>query len=424
MAAIVSAPGEFEDESVDGGGAGSGPDGPATPAGDAIRSEASSLASSITCQAGISGPTNWHLLLVGTDTLELGFYVDWDKSWSRTVDRLAELKLRAQNTKGIELPPFVGHGLMLPSGRSPAYTFHLVLRGIHVWIAKAEKARQSPNVMVRLPADRLWHENIGPQVAELRAWIADKAGTIDRVIVSRWDIAADFLLPEGLTSNFLRAHVVAKARKRREDSKGDQLETFYVGQGSGPTQLRIYDKVAEIAANQGEKNWFFDLWKSKPGDRVWRVEYQLRRLALKQFGAKELDDLPRLAPMIWNALTDSVVSFRVPHNDNVSRREVHPWWAAVQGVGEMLGSSIAAERNTTRPGTAPADWYIAHAAGCLIAYAARMGVSDLGQAADALLADLLAYWALRDFLTAYRFHRHRLNLPVDEMLSQEGAPPA
>lgn len=418
MAAIVSASGEFEDGRVEGGG--EGPDGPDTPAVASVESGGASLPSSITWQAGLSGPTDWRLLLVGTDTLELGFYVEWNEHWPRMLERLGELKLRAVNTKGIELPAYMGHGLMLPSGRPPAYTFHLQLRGIQVWIAKGQHATQSPNVFVRLPSDRLWHENIGPQIAELRAWITGKGGTLERVTVSRWDIAADFLLPEGLTSNFLRAHVVAKARKRREDSKGDQLETFYVGQGGGPISLRIYDKIAELAANHGEKNWFFDLWKATPGDRVWRVEYQLRRKALKEFGAKELDDLPMLAPMIWNALTESVVSFRIPGNQNVSRREVHPWWAAVQGVGEMLGSTLAAERNAKKPGTASADWYIAHAAGCLIAYAARMGVSDLGRAADALLADLLAYWALRDFLTAYRVKRHQLNLPVEEAGEEDG----
>ncbi|MFT3786035.1 MAG: hypothetical protein QM770_07700 [Tepidisphaeraceae bacterium] len=349
------------------------------------------------------------------DSLDLGFHVNWNERWPLIVERFAKLKADATGSKnGIQLPASVGHGLMRPGGRAPAYAFHLVLRGIQVWIARTQLSKGSPNVYVSLPSDRLWHENIAPQVRELREWIEANGGTITDIQVSRADIAADFELSEPLTSDFLKSHLVTRARKRNEHAQGDTLQTFYVGQGAGAIQLRIYDKIAEIVANGGVKNWFFDLWKVGPQARVWRVEFQLRRLALKQFGIRSLEQLPERTPKVWNALTEQCMVLREPDDSNKSRRSVHPWWAAVQSVGELLGSELSAVRDTRKPGTAPTQWYVSHGAGCVVGYAARTGTRQIGDAIHQFMAEVWAYWNERDFDGRYRVERLKLNLPLPE----------
>ena len=146
--------------------------------------------------------------------------------------------------------------------------------------------------------------------------------------------------------------------------------------------MRIYDKSKEIL--KSGKLWFCDLWKweTAPLD-IWRVEFQIRRNGLKSFGINTLDDLPAKLGGIWSNLTERWFSLRLHDNDNRTRCSVHPWWQAVQSVAADLGSEILIERRRKPDSMAPAEWYISHAAGCLAAYAARMGIEDIGRASMA-----------------------------------------
>lgn len=60
--------------------------------------------------------------------------------------------------------------------------------------------------------------------------------------------------------------------------------------GKGKLAARLYDKTREIADESPHKAWFADVWGREhfdAGAPVWRLEFQVRREPLKQFG---LDD--------------------------------------------------------------------------------------------------------------------------------------
>jgi hypothetical protein len=126
---------------------------------------------------------------------------------------------------------------------------------------------------------------------------------------------------------------------------------------------------------------------------------------LKQFGVDTLDDLVNRSGGIWGTLTSSWLSFRFNDDENPTRRTVHPWWQAVQSIASDFGSEIAIERNYDRPKTALVEWFISHGAGCLVGYAARLNLPNLGDVLRNFLSDAKEYWSKKDFAERYRVER-------------------
>ena len=127
--------------------------------------------------------------------------------------------------------------------------------------------------------------------------------------------------------------------------------------GEGNIVLRAYEKSREIRANS--KGWFKDLWRETgkyDEDRpVWRVEFQLRREALKSFrdieparalavegkfqrGIATVEQLAAGYSRLWSYLTTRWVTLRVPpyamtsEQIEAARRDrwaIHPAWQVV-----------------------------------------------------------------------------------------------
>jgi len=160
------------------------------------------------------------------------------------------------------------------------------------------------------------------------------------------------------------------------------LETYYNGAKGSPIQVRIYDKAREVL-KKGNKLWFFDIWNIEACRGVWRVEFQIRRQALKQFGINELKDLECKLPGVWQYLTDTWFSLRNRDNENTSRRTIHEQWKVIQNCAERFGTVVNVERSI-QAAKANDSWYVKHIAGCLSGFAAIRGVGDLDEAWAAL----------------------------------------
>jgi hypothetical protein len=156
---------------------------------------------------------------------------------------------------------------------------------------------------------------------------------------------------------------------------GDKLETFYAGKLGGDLLLRIYDKSAEVIQN-GKKDWFWDLWGIGPQADVWRVEFQLRRPVLKQYGVQTLSDLYRKIGGIWKNLTERWFSVRLLDNESTERRSIHPFWKEVQKCAERFGPALAVKRSINGANTVSVDWYIPHLDGCIAAFAGCLGIDN------------------------------------------------
>ena len=274
------------------------------------------------------------------------------------------------------------------------YRYHLQYPEGQLYLSGSHELKNHPNVYVSISSRSLWLNGPAAAVDGFRKRVEAFGGTIEDIVPSRVDLAADLVIPGGLTFDFLRSHLVTSSRTLRPVIKDGRLETLYVGDKDSPIQLRIYDKWAEI--RHSGKVHCLDVWRDKlqgkadgvQGDEVdfknvWRVEGQFRRAVLKQFAIHSLDDLYAKLGGLWAYLT-SWASLRVPDDANSARRTIHPLWAMVQSAGDLLGDPADVTRHIKSDATAPVDWYVHHMAGCLVGFAARQNIKGMADALRAL----------------------------------------
>lgn len=366
-----------------------------TPPGEPEQSP--SMAESVTRHALNPLDTNFQYLLCGFDSLDLGLYVDWGTDWPKVSKIFEDYKTKAQGTDGlIEEISSTRKYLFLPGGKGSNYRYHLQFSEYHLFIAKSEKAKKSPNVYLSINSETLWKKGLEFALDLVAADLKYFSGQVDTIVPSRIDICADFKLSAGLSLPFLQQHAVCKSRDISTHMKGEILETCYFGSSAASIRLRIYDKGKEVL-KKGEKLWFGDLWGTTDFENIWRVEFQLRRTALKQFAVNNLKDIWKKSGGIWQYLTGEWFSLRLTDNEKTERRTVLPWWSEVQACADRLEGTENVRRELKSDSRASAEFFIAHIAGCLPSFAVRINVKDYREAILRLGKELYYYWDRKDF---------------------------
>jgi len=105
--------------------------------------------------------------------------------------------------------------------------------------------------------------------------------------------------------------------------------------GKGDVVCRIYDKTL-LMVSRGE-HWQEEVWVDRdPEVPVWRLEFQLRRRALRRFSLETLKQALDARQSLWEYLTDWI-SLREPGVDgNRSRWKEASCWSALRSA--QLGS--------------------------------------------------------------------------------------
>lgn len=106
------------------------------------------------------------------------------------------------------------------------------------------------------------------------------------------------------------ARVISKASHcvSDEHSTGRKFSGFTIGRGN-PMLARIYNKTEEIKVKG--KEWFKAIWLENGWNEkkdVWRIEYQLRREALKELGLDQVEDIEENEESLWQYLTTKWLS--------------------------------------------------------------------------------------------------------------------
>jgi len=361
------------------------------------------MAVSVTRHASTPPVEEFQFLLCGIDSLYLGLYVIWGPDWKRRLQVLEKKKKQARKPGGLLTSlPSGRKCIFRPNGKGENYRYHLQFEVYNLFIGKAAKPGSSPNVYLSISAKTLWLNGIDAALS----WIAEdlKAicrGSIQFIKVSRVDLCADFWIPGGLSYEFLLSHKVTRNDKGNLWLDKNNLETFYVADGKSPIQLRMYNKGVEVG-KEGTKLWFLDLWKRESTDDVWRIEYQLRRPALKQFKIDSLEDLKEKLPGLWRYLTSKWFSLRLLDNEKAERRTVHPLWSLVQKCfqDDSSDSDSEVKRVYRSPGSASPDWHLSHIDGCLSSFAALLGITNRENALHELAERLGRRNNTQDFETA------------------------
>lgn len=359
----------------------------------------------------ITGPSTWEFLAANVDTLDLSLYVDWGESWSRVCQELERQKIAAQNTSGI---PFRdGNTLIYPSGGKRFYQWHLQRPDVHLFLSQRPDSNSTtPNVCASPSARLLWE--CGPVVARqtVANWVTEMGGSVAKTKISRLDLAADFSVPQGLTSEFLKQHCVCRSRKRVFYEEDTDTETAYFGATSASTRLRIYDKTRELLKSP-TKTWLPEVWGEPSYERVMRVEFQIRREALRELGIEDCPDLQKVAG-IWKYLSSVWFSLRLPEDTNTSRRAIHPFWSSVQSVARNLGESvtIVRKRFQAKPNK---DRVVSQLRGHFVSYASLNGNDNFSEALDSFKDTMTSRHLDRNFEEDVQTRRIKFGVPSESI---------
>ncbi len=351
------------------------------------------MASLLTGHAQISGPDKWEVMAAGIDTLDFGVDVRWGALWEHQKRDFDYLKQAAANTEGI--PSHDNRYLVRPKGAT-RYRWHLEWPDFHMFLSPPpEPNGHHSNARVSLSARVIWLNGAGTAVGSALAAIESLGGSVLGIKLQRCDLAVDFRIPGGLSLDFLRHHRVPIDLMVHNYEKGDDLQTFYAGVEGGPTQLRIYDKGLEMSKRPG-KEWFLDIWQTESPEDIWRVEFELRRERLREWGVNTLAELKNVAGAGWGYLTQQWFSLRLHDNANTTRRTVHPWWDAVNRCSARFGSSGSLPKIAKRRSVDTSN-LVSRCASALASFAVRERIPSIDDAIEELNARMREYWSLKDF---------------------------
>lgn len=147
-----------------------------------------------------------------------------------------------------------------------------------------------------------------------------------------------------------RHRFVCRATRRDLHEESDALTGFEFGRRSTKTMCaRIYDKTLQV--DKKGLDWWPRIWGERfdPLRQVLRVEVEVGRQGLVEFGVDSPTEGLANAGNIWANATEKWLSYRVPTSDDTkSRWPVAPEWQSVQNASLRHGAigvdRIRAER--------------------------------------------------------------------------------
>jgi len=344
----------------------------------------------------ITSPSIGHNLETGgEDTADFSLYVQWeDEMFSKLCEELKKAQHAARDdAQGFKGDILVVDGrefIVSPAGAkgkakgSPYYAWVCESHGLRIKVAdRVNPHEKIPNVSVHAGSLLLMQAGIEGVWADVQAAIEKLGGEIVRDKLTRIDACVD--LPGVDVGVFTRALndgcVITRARKRAIHFNGDRPTGMTCG--AGATMVRMYDKALEVRQRGDEaKQLYLEKFRwGGPQKTATRVEFQLRRDALKSLGVDSVDDWIEKRAAIVAYLTGQWCRLVVDvdkSNQNHGRAALLAEWQVVaDAFVAWVGRAAPAKRNKT---AAPdADALMKQAAGCLMsAYAVNQPDSATG----------------------------------------------
>ncbi len=283
----------------------------------------------------ISHPSNVNNILAsGIDSLVISTNTAWKDTSFFTI--LDELKVKAQQNSldyqgqfkhfnPDEVWPFT----IKPNGTTG---FSWILNGCDFTykIANSAEPNSRPNVMVEIRSEALWR--LGPEeVTKIALSIIEaNGGHIIEAKPSRVDLCVDFLMSEKKWSYDLMDYAVTRATDFSPYYRYRKLTGIRIGKGV--ISARLYDKPLEIK-QQSKKYWMFDIWgidEIPEGEKIIRIEFQLRREILKEIGINVLDDLFQKIDGAWAYCTKKWLKFQDYPKSHHTQQSTLKWYEEIQ----------------------------------------------------------------------------------------------
>ncbi len=282
------------------------------------------------------------VLSSGIDSLKLAVDLVWPDS--RFLDGLELIKEKAHEWNKEVAYPFcdedgilIGRLNVKPYGVR-GYEWILTCADFRMRLGDWMRPHDRPSAMVEIGSETLWRLGVENAVDRVREIIGAAGAEICVVKTSRVDLCLDMSLPAAIWNEDLLKYRVCRARLENIHRKCGRLETITLGKGK--ILARLYDKAAEI--NNSGKEWMFDQWgiDGVPAEKkIIRIEFQLRREALKSVGVDRFQDLRTKSDRLWAYCTKKWLKFQGRPDAQCIQRNCLPWWETVQGgFGELQGA--------------------------------------------------------------------------------------
>lgn len=199
-----------------------------------------------------------------------------------------------------------------------------------------------PAIRVQPRAEFLHGAGVEEAVEWARRLLESECGPV-LLEVSRIDLFGDF---QGWNINGDDRHeFLSRADARNLFETDEEFNGLKIGKReSGTISARLYDKTIE-SAKKGTAYWK-ELWGEAydPALPVLRVEFEVEREALRQFGVLTPDEVLGASGSMWHYLTHKWLTHRVPTNDETkSRWPLSEPWQAVQRA-RIAGGALGIER--------------------------------------------------------------------------------
>jgi hypothetical protein len=263
--------------------------------------------------------------------------------------------------------------------------FKYVLQDSYQLIKVASSSAKSlPLATTQVSANWLAMENV-PQIIEETASIISELGQLeDQAQVSRADIFVDFVAPYGLHDWDENAWVTRALQKSRY-SIGNIPTGWMIGAG-GIRSARLYDKTKEI--KKSGKEYLKTLWAENGWDGecpVYRLEFQLKREALREHDAATPDKLLSRLGVLWEYATQEWLRLTIPSDTDQTqtRWPNHPMWEDLSKV-EWLGTEYADRKPVTLNGAPSMQTLSRQILGAVTSHMAVETIYDPEAAVDSL----------------------------------------
>jgi len=188
-----------------------------------------------------------------------------------------------------------------------------------------------PSIMASIHSETLWRNGPEGAVKRLFRILEGENARIVTVKVSRVDPCLDILMHQSLWKLDLIENRVTRSKYAAPHFDNFKLTGISIGKGK--FSARLYDKPLEIKVKSHDKIWMYDFWglnKVPEGYKIIRVEFQIRREALKELKIDSETDLFNKLGNLWKYCTEKWLKFQDGKGNHHTMRKTFDWWKIVQ----------------------------------------------------------------------------------------------
>ncbi len=281
------------------------------------------------------GPDFSGSLFNSFDSLHLGLHVLWPEHHF-FFEGLDEGKQEAlEEDKPVPFNIGQADYVIYPTGRSGGYRWHLKSGDIHLFFSIRNPTGDTPNVFVEIGSMPCWSPGHQEVVEAIIDQLQEVGGSILKIRVSRVDLCADCIgLPFLKTGLHKRKLWIKQARNFGLRGSGINYNSMDIGLG-GRIAFRSYDKRNELKNNPAKESFFNEIWElDDEKTPVTRVEFEIKKKALKEFKIETYKDLLEKLPGLWDYLTNKWFRLAEKPVNRTHQQEakISSFWKIIQKV--------------------------------------------------------------------------------------------